>query len=1155
MGIRPHKELVFVVIYIGLFTLWSGPAFAISAVTNAAQSDALPPVELPAIMAPDRPEWHATPDLFAVDGRLVDSHGAGIEGATVLAGSSNTTQTGADGFFALPGLVTPDTQIAFSHADYAQRHVPAGSLYSDGLPIEVRTVGYTDFRIEPDGGTYRNGGITVEVPPGAVDTPLDIRVAPLPLDMAYAHDGGLELARVAALDLLPEGTRFRQPVSISVDAVAPADGVETGISQRTRTGSYSPEADASAQVAGGRAVFTLTHFSRHVLHRADEGYTAVRLGTGQDRDGDGRITHADVEFTIALSGGDHTATINQTSTEGTVFFTTTTTSTTSASSSSTTVSAGLGFGPVSVDGSATVGSSQSRTLAEKTGLEVNRETTRRRGVQQRAGEYDDICRYYMRIYEYWRVRTWRLHQPTQRELGAIRRSFDGRSDRSAEWTYMGVPESWHVFHLGHSIRSSRMAVREVDGALEVYVMTGEYVARKPIGMDAVNCGIGDVHGRTEGFVREQQDTIRRGGTNPDSAQGRTELAEGMRDEYGFFGGNRPIASASFEDTGSGLLSKRVAGWGIMPSDELNSQDLRFETNVECVGGRSGSTQISDTVTSVQERSRTQLYGEESGFSASASAEIPLPLSGTLSAGVSGSSSSSTARETARQYGERFFNRHITNVAWSINDPHAPQRVHWSDHMIARLYLVLVTRSWDAVNPDDLPANVRNRPDSQLSFTNGRAFLPADSNRVLMKTADGRWYLSGPPVTQKKPFGLALIRYAERPCPGGPDDSSRTPGPDEDSDDRDETGSGESDEDADTGTQPRRPVITPSPEEYRRQREERERRLREDRGCRDDRPGDRTDNACGPTRQDIRDYWPNTLIAGPGHCSGDRVTCGGSAPPRRSVRASFSRLDGDTQINADYVGTIETVTVVATDGRQRPAETGRNVTADMVAGGIRLAIADDRDIQSVIVTGERGDITVERRQEPAEPAPFLWPLDGAVNLQNGRLRETFSAPAQLCELDAPPSGYRINIPDAETALPEGGTLTPQADVIAVRENEIALHANDVPAGAATDSDIELDITTPSGARAEAEVPAWSYSVSPQPVTQVGVFAPIYFQCTGLPPEEMIELTFVPQPWQTVEPLQLSLPCGEAAQPVPVAQYTTSQVGPQPIQLRVVRQSGD
>ncbi|MEM9838615.1 MAG: carboxypeptidase-like regulatory domain-containing protein [Pseudomonadota bacterium] len=1086
---------------------------------------------------------------------LIDSDGIPISGAKVSAGGRNGTTTREDGSFALPDTVGPATMVVISHSNYAERRLTAASLYSDGLPRRVVTAPYTFFEITPRGGRQRKDGITINVPRNAVDSDTTIKIAPLPLSMAHAYDGSMEFSRLAAVDLKPEGLKFAAPLRITVPLAGEPDGSGASISVRNEgSGAYAEEDGTSASAGRGQATLTVDHFSRHVVHRPDRGYRATLLGTGNDRDGDGRITVADVDFMVSLHGGDHTAKINQTVVESTKFFRTRSSSRTNSSGSERTASAGFGMAGVQIDASRTVSEETSKSLGTSTGLETNQQTFQSQGLTQRAPEYLDVCRLYLRNYEFWKVETFERHTPTQAELGAIRDTYNNRRDQTTEWSYMSTPESWQVFSLNHSRLNDIFAVRRHQGRIEVYNRTGQYVARKPIGLDARDCGIGEVFDRTQQFTGREEARLRRSGTDPDSGEGRRKLWDAMQSGYEFFGYGQSLAGSRFSPTISGgFFSNRVVGVGILPGSELERTDRMNETNVECIGGRQGAMSLTSSATTFAESTRKTLETEKTSDKVSMSAKVPLPLDGGLSAGVSGSSSSATSREEAKRFGRKFLSTSTTRIDWSINDPHMPKRVHWSDHMIARLYIVIASRKWDLVDANDLPPAAQNRDDGSLTFVGGKAFLPADADRILMKTRDGKWYLSGPPITEKKPYGLAMIRYAERPCPGGIDEDTRVPLDEDGRDPREST------------------TVVPNPDNARREREERERDSREERDERTCPPARREgqprgegnstddDGDCRTLREDIRTYWPNTYILVDPPCPGGGATCGGSAPiGSRRGSATFPRLEGTTKLSGLYIGTPERLQIVSRETTREVEPEGdpvvRTVTNET---GISLVVENDTDVSTVIVEGSEGSIVLRREDIESQSPPIVWPIDGAFNIQNGRLRETVSVPGALAEMNQRPEDYWVAVSDALQPLPrdieavEGDQLPTTADVLAIRDGTLALQADNIRPDAAADSDLDLQIITPSGVRTNAEVPAWSYEVSAQPVTEVGVPAPIFFQCTGLPQEEVITLNFRPAPWQTIQPLQMQVPCGEVGQPQPVAQYTTERVGPQPIDLTVTR----
>ena len=60
--------------------------------------------------------------------------------------------------------------------------------------------------------------------------------------------------------------------------------------------------------------------------------------------------------------------------------------------------------------------------------------------------------------------------------------------------------------------------------------------------------------------------------------------------------------------------------------------------------------------------------------------------------------------------------------------------------------------------------------------------------------------------------------------------------------------------------------------------------------------------------------------------------------------------------------------------------------------------------------------------------------------------------------------------------------------------------------------------------------------------------------GLQPGETVEFEFVPTPTQEIQPRQVTVYASMAGEPQAVAQFQTSQIGPQAVNVRVIKEPG-
>lgn len=351
-------------------------------------------------------------------------------------------------------------------------------------------------------------------------------------------------------------------------------------------------------------------------------------------------------------------------------------------------------------------------------------------------------------------------------------------------------------------------------------------------------------------------------------------------------------------------------------------------------------------------------------------------------------------------------------------------------------------------------------------------------------------------------GLLVLRYAERSCltPGEPE-NPETP-----------------------GTDPPRPTFTPSPNVTP---------PAPDRKSVDDPPTGSTSTG-GDIDVPTDDATPEgESTQEPGAPPDDRTQADMDTPPTHSD-VKFKSLAGQTNVNAERTGTPVTVTASDLDGKPVPVEVE---TDERTVKIIARAPANPANIK---VVGHRGTTILRSNfiPEAATPTP-LSPSDGIVETVNGTVNETLSTPSGTTNMTAPPASHTVTF--GETPV----------DVVATRPNEIAVTGSDVSAGSS--GSVLVTLTSPTGDTVSGSVPAWGYRLGASPVTQVNTWAPIYFQCTGLDDQDIIDIKFVPTSGQIIKPSQVAVTCGSATDIAEIAQYQTPQVGPQVFNALVQRRA--
>ncbi|MFN3232098.1 MAG: carboxypeptidase-like regulatory domain-containing protein [Alphaproteobacteria bacterium] len=645
--------------------------------------------------------YDEVPGSFTLQGRVSDQFGMPIPGVMVGVQGTGAATTDGKGWFVLPSPVAAGDRIGFRHRDTVAASYAARELYAgEGGKAVVTLSRYGEtFNISPEGGVYEGGFVTMVVPKGAVAEEVTVRAATLPLDQTYNNDGGVEATRFAGVAFAPQGLTFAEPITVRVEnRYSMADTSDAiALTQNPETGQWVEAADAGVKVEGTVSIFTLKHFSKYASGSPSEGMTRAMVKWTTDVNGDGKTTTEDAEFVVILSGGEHEAEYVKTTGSSAAVFKTTSTTTGSSSSSSATVSGGVSFGGVGVDASATQSKSEAEEQMESAGFGASSTNMESISFKMYAPEYQTECSYFLRWYQYWRIRKYKKITVNAREAQNLQNAYEGRSDKNSKWGYFKVEGPTAVTAGRTLYEGMRIAVRKTDSGYEFYAQTGEYLVRVPKGGTPIDCSTGSLSGMVN---------------------------SGKKRSVSFFGGGESTADADSTPIPGGMQTRRYAGWGVLP-DTL--PELHY--NYECLRETSGTVTISNEIEESSEESRKKAQSSGTSASASASASFPLPGGASGSVGVSGETASETTKEQATSKNKTLLNSVTTEIKWSIIDPHKPRKVHYSDHELYKLHLLVETRDWK-------------------------------------QGADGS-YTGGAAVVQQKEIGFLLLRVAERPCPGMP----------------------------------------------------------------------------------------------------------------------------------------------------------------------------------------------------------------------------------------------------------------------------------------------------------------------------------------------------------------------------------------------------
>lgn len=658
----------------------------------------------------------AVPERFALQGHVLDQFERPAAGLTVaIPDSGNQATTDAEGRFALPAPVQATDRLLLTGEGYAPRRMRAAAVWAGhegetGQSL-LRVVRLTEtFEVGPDGGRH-DGEVGFEVPPGAVTETVVLRAARVPRALTWSEGRGIQPQPLTGVHLEPAGLELQRPIRVLLprppDLPEELDSAVVEILD-PETGRYQPADEAAVEVEQERLVLTLSHFSGYRIGNPAQGVERRLLRRTWDVNGDDELSAEDADMVLVLRGGTHEAGWASATTVASTVLRTSGRSSETTEEETTSASAGVSFGGLGVEVSGEVSEETAREVLEKLGLS----RTTERSETLRVGpvgvpEYERKCLYLLRIYNYWDVSLWR-----RLDLSA------GAQDRF----HLPDDEDWHYYgHEGDPIMISerllpagRYAARRVGGRREFYRQVDRFIVREPTGTTNYDCS--------------------------------TELPIAPRD---LWRGGESLDEADFLPvSGGGLVSVQYGGWGVLPTT-LPKVHRRIECGHPGVESeetvRAGSEETSETEITRRQSTRTSR-------GVSVSAEAPLPGGLGVSGSASWESAASQARSAASGYGVSLVRQEETTVAYGILSAHDH---HESDHEVYKLHLAHTSRFWQTVDRSELPQALRGL---------GRAsFGRAAGDGYVMRTADDRWFASGPPITTVKEIGLYVVRVAERFC--------------------------------------------------------------------------------------------------------------------------------------------------------------------------------------------------------------------------------------------------------------------------------------------------------------------------------------------------------------------------------------------------------
>ncbi|MBI2889552.1 MAG: carboxypeptidase regulatory-like domain-containing protein, partial [Nitrospirae bacterium] len=221
----------------------------------------------PACSKPHRPSILEEPPPSLASGTVVNERLQPLTDVTITVSTQPGVdyETGETGEFSIPLDQPGYTQLTFAKAGHTRAtrvaypepflSISLGRVVMTALDTKVTTVG-----LEGGTATDSTGSYAVDIPPGALDRPADIRVTPLrstaqtpmPMD-AYT---------ATAVDLQPSGLVFKKPVTVrmAIEGFSPGDGIPA-FTFGYETGQFEYVGHGVVNEDGKTVDVSVTHFS------------------------------------------------------------------------------------------------------------------------------------------------------------------------------------------------------------------------------------------------------------------------------------------------------------------------------------------------------------------------------------------------------------------------------------------------------------------------------------------------------------------------------------------------------------------------------------------------------------------------------------------------------------------------------------------------------------------------------------------------------------------------------------------------------------------------------------------------------------------------------------------------------------------------------
>lgn len=264
-------------------------------------------------------------------------------------------------------------------------------------------------------------------------------------------------------------------------------------------------------------------------------------------------------------------------------------------------------------------------------------------------------------------------------------------------------------------------------------------------------------------------------------------------------------------------------------------------------------------------------------------------------------------------------------------------------------------------------------------------------------------------------------------------------------------------------------------------------------------------------------------------------------PAPVTTVTFTALDGDTNINKEFLGEVETIQFLAVDDTEiDPKEVDPDISGH--SDSFTISVGKAAKIGSIVLVGTAGIIKLVQDGSGGAASTFkgIEPKDGSIDLRNGRMNETLNVTRGTPDMAYAPQDHAVTI--------DGNPV----NVIATRADQVAVSGSNISVSMKGESRVE--IKTPSETILSDTCPAWGYNISLPQAVKINVWVPIMAEVFGLAPTEKVSFHFMPTPGQEIMPTEVTIPAADLTfPPSTVAELKVLTPGPQGLNVVVTRQA--